>query len=57
MNDDINGGPGSKIMDPKKSIALGAGLGLIFGAALGNAGIGMIIGACAGVVIGRMEKR
>ena len=33
-------------------IALGAGIGLIFGAALGTVGTGLVFGAAAGLLIG-----
>lgn len=38
-------------------IALGAGIGLVFGAALGKIAIGMVIGAAAGLLMDRVSKR
>tara|TARA_A100000171_G_scaffold52838_1_gene73527 strand:- start:9481 stop:9615 length:135 start_codon:yes stop_codon:yes gene_type:complete len=32
------------------SISIGAGLGMIFGAALGNIGVGLVLGAMVGLV-------
>jgi hypothetical protein len=36
MNDDFKGGTSGTVIDSKKGIALGAGLGMIFGTALGH---------------------
>jgi hypothetical protein len=38
-------------------IALGAGAGIILGAALGNPGVGMVVGAALGLVLGRLPGR
>lgn len=38
-------------------IALGAGLGMIFGAAFGNVGVGMVLGAAFGVVFPGVLER
>lgn len=42
-------------------VVLGAGIGMILGAALGNAGVGMVLGAACGLVsataIGRKRRR
>ena len=35
-----------------KGVVLGAGAGIVFGAALGNPGAGMVIGAALGLVFG-----
>lgn len=35
-----------------KGIALGAGLGMIFGAGLGNPAAGLVLGAALGLVLG-----
>lgn len=40
-----------------KITALGAGLGIIFGAALGSAAIGLVLGAAAGMAIGKTGER
>lgn len=50
MNDDRNDHGG-------RSVALGAGLGMICGAALGNAGFGLVLGAAAGLAVGRLRRR
>ena len=39
----------------KETIALGAGIGLIFGAALGNPAVGMVVGAAAGLGFSRVR--
>lgn len=40
-----------------QKIFIGAGLGLIFGATLGNIGIGLVIGAMAGLVFSKISNR
>ena len=40
-----------------RNILLGAGLGLVFGAALGNPGIGLVLGAGGGVLAEKLMKR
>jgi uncharacterized membrane protein len=40
-----------QIFDTKKGTAYGAGLGIIFGGAFGNPGIGLVIGAALGLVL------
>lgn len=34
-----------------RSVALGAGAGMIFGAALGHPGVGLVLGAAVGVMV------
>lgn len=34
-----------------KSVVIGAGAGIVFGAAFGNPGIGLVLGACAGLIL------
>lgn len=38
------------------SLAAWAGLGIIFGSALGNAGTGMVLGAAVGLALGARSK-
>ncbi len=38
--------------DRNKGIALGAGLGIIVGAALSNPGFGLVLGAALGLILG-----
>lgn len=40
-----------------KNVALGAGVGMIFGAAFGNPGIGLVLGAALGLVVGGVLGR
>ena len=40
----------------RKNIALGAGLGMIFGAALGNVAIGFVLGAGGGLLFESLGK-
>ena len=39
-----------------KGTALGAGVGMIFGAALGNIGVGMVLGAGLGLALSSLAK-
>jgi hypothetical protein len=41
----------------KSKIALGAGLGMIFGAALGGAAVGLVLGAAAGASAAALGAR
>lgn len=41
----------------KARVALGAGIGMIFGAALGAIGTGMVLGAALGLAGGFLPKR
>ncbi len=49
-----------KLNGGKNGIALGAGAGMIFGAAFGSPAAGLVLGACLGLVLdavsGRSEK-
>lgn len=45
------------VSNPGRWIALGAGAGLVFGAAFGNPGIGLVLGAGIGLVYGRIARR
>lgn len=47
------------MMNNKKkiSIAVGAGTGMIFGAALGNIGVGLVIGAAIGLILTKVIKK
>jgi hypothetical protein len=40
-----------------KAVVVGAGAGLVFGAAFGNAGLGMVVGAAVGLVLGANAGR
>ena len=48
---DDRGGRGRH--DREQRVALGAGLGMIFGAALGAIGTGLVLGAALGLVTGK----
>ncbi|HNP19611.1 MAG TPA: hypothetical protein PKL31_14335 [Fulvivirga sp.] len=41
---------------PVHIISIGAGVGMIFGAVLGNVGFGLVIGAMLGLVVSKMTK-
>lgn len=40
-----------------KGVAIGAGAGMIFGAAFGNPGAGLVIGAALGLVLASISDR
>jgi len=40
-----------------KDVTVAAGLGILFGAALGNPGVGMVLGAALGLVANRRRAR
>ena len=40
----------------KKMVALGAGIGLVFGAAFKNPAVGLVLGAAAGVALAAAAK-
>jgi hypothetical protein len=41
----------------RKGIVMGAGVGMIFGAALGDPGVGLVLGAGLGLVVGAAHDR
>lgn len=41
----------------RASVVTGAGVGIVFGAAFGNPGFGLVIGAAAGLAIGAVLDR
>jgi len=48
---------GRTSMRTSKSVVLGAGVGIVFGGALGAAGTGMVLGAGLGLVAGLILAR
>lgn len=57
MREARNGGSGSRASRRGKSVALGAGIGMIFGAAFGAPGPGLVLGAALGVAGAFVSKR
>jgi F0F1-type ATP synthase assembly protein I len=57
MNKNPTSSSGTKALDAKKGTAYGAGLGIIFGGAFGNPGIGLVIGAALGLVLGIVAEQ
>lgn len=57
MSEDPKGQAHRAWTGSSKAIALGAGVGMIFGAASGNAGAGMVLGAAFGLVFPGVFER
>lgn len=54
MHDPANDGRRKFPLRGSNAVAIGAGVGLILGAALGDPGVGMVLGAAVGVVAPRV---
>lgn len=56
MNDNLNENAEEHSGYNYKSVVTGAGAGIVFGAAFGNPGVGMVLGACAGLMLNFAKK-
>ncbi len=57
MSEDSKEPTGIKSPGVRKGVVIGAGVGMIFGAAFGNPGVGLVLGAGFGILFGAVSER